>query len=165
MGTEQRFWSAEGKSNRVIAARILPGSDVILGIIEVCRKYNIKAGGIASMIGSLKTAQYQAIQPDPNSKTGASFTDKMTAEGPVELLSGQGLICQREDGMFIHLHTVMVDKNQKVFGGHIERGFCTVLNTLEIIIVESENIVLHREHDEETGFVQTVPKKVGSRFF
>jgi predicted DNA-binding protein with PD1-like motif len=158
MSSEQRFWSVEGKSNRMIVARILPGSDLILGLIEVCQRYNVKAGGIASMIGSLKTAQYQAIQADPNSKTGASFTERLTAEGPIELLSGQGLICQREDGMFIHLHATMVDKNQKVFGGHIERGYCTVLNTLEVIIVEGEDILLSREYDDETGFIQTVPK-------
>ncbi|PLR79789.1 hypothetical protein CVD25_22800 [Bacillus canaveralius] len=156
----ERFWSAEGKSNRMVAARILPGTDLISGLIDVCQKHGIKAGGIASMIGSLKTAQYQAIQPDPNSKTGASFTERMTAEGPVELLSGQGLICQREDGMFIHLHAVMVDKNQKVFGGHIERGYCSVLNTLEVIIVEGEEMLLRREYDEETGFIQTVPKNI-----
>ncbi|MDQ0219418.1 DNA-binding protein [Peribacillus cavernae] len=156
----KRFWSAEGKSNRIIAARILPGSDLILGLIDVCQKYNVKAGGISSMIGSLETAEYQTIQPDPNSKTGASFTERMVAEGPVELLSGQGLICQREEGMFIHLHAVMVDKNQKVFGGHIERGFCTVLNTLELIIVEGENLLLSREYDDETGFIQTVPKNI-----
>jgi predicted DNA-binding protein with PD1-like motif len=157
----QRFWAAEGKTNRVIAARILPGSDLILGVIDVCTHYGIKAGGIASMIGSLKTAEYLAIQPDSNSKTGASFTDRLVAEGPVELLSGSGHICQREDGsMWVHLHAVMVDKNQNVFGGHIERGYCSVLNTLEVIIVESENIILSREQDDETGFIQTVPRNV-----
>jgi predicted DNA-binding protein with PD1-like motif len=160
MTNEVRFWAAEGKTNRVIAARILPGSDIIMGLIEVCQKYNIKAGGIASMIGSLKTVQFMAIQPDPKSKTGASFTERLTMEGPVELLGAQGLICQREDGMFIHLHATMVDKNQKVCGGHIERGYCTVLNTLEVIIVEAENILLNREMDDETGFVQTVPRNV-----
>ncbi|SDI89570.1 PPC domain-containing DNA-binding protein [Natribacillus halophilus] len=158
MEKNNRIWSTEGTSKRMIAVRVLPGSDAVQGLIDACQKHGIKAGGIASMIGSFQNAQFMCIEPDPTSKTGASFTGKMDVEGPVELLSGQGLICDQDGDIFIHLHAVMVDKNQKVFGGHIERGYCTVLNTLEVIIVEGEDMILSRENDSETGFIQTVPK-------
>ena len=48
---------AQGKLGRVIAVRLKPGTDVLLGLQEACERNGINNGVILSAIGSL---------PDPH---------------------------------------------------------------------------------------------------
>lgn len=162
MSNETHFLSVEGKTGRMIAIRLNRGTDLVQGVIDACKKHGIRSGGITAMIGSLATgAQYKFIALDQNMKTGAGFTEMQTIESPVEILSGQGIICEKGDDLFIHLHAVMVDINGKVIGGHVERGYnCFALNTLEVIVEELENAVFRREIAEDTGFMVSIPRQV-----
>ncbi len=44
---------AEGRLGRVIALRLKPGTDVLLGLTEACKRAGINNGVILSTIGSL----------------------------------------------------------------------------------------------------------------
>lgn len=161
MSEQTRFVSAMGKTGRVVAVRLNKGTDLVQGIIDACKKHGIRSGWISSMIGSLQAgAQYVAIAMDPRAKTGVGFTERKTIEGPVEILSGQGMIADKGDDLFVHLHAVFVGLDGKVIGGHVERGFAKALNTLEVVIVELEDAVIKRELDEETGYTVCMPRPV-----
>lgn len=163
MTINEQFVSAEGKARRMIAIRLSRGTDLVQGLIDACKKHGVRSGGICSMIGSLAAgSQYVAIALDPNAKTGAGFTDRITIESPVEVLSGQGVICDRGDDLYVHLHCVTVDINGTVRGGHVERGYCQAMNTLEIVILEGEDVVFRREYDEATGYTVAMPRSLSS---
>lgn len=53
--------TAEGKGKRIIAARRLPGSNFMKGLVEVCEKHGVKNGALLSCTGSSK----QAVFLDP----------------------------------------------------------------------------------------------------
>jgi hypothetical protein len=144
----------------VVAIRLNKGTDLVQGVIDACKKHGIRSGWISSMIGSLEAgAKYVAVGLDPKAKTGVGFTGFKTIDGPVEILSGQGMIADNGDDLYVHLHAVFVGLDGKVIGGHVERGYGKALNTLEVVVVETEHIVIGRELDEETGYTVCMPRQ------
>ena len=49
---------AQGKLGRVIAVRLKPGTDVLLGLQEACERNGINNGVILSAIGSLQDPHF-----------------------------------------------------------------------------------------------------------
>ena len=163
MHKHSNVFNVSGMPGRMLALRLGPGADLVSGIISACKENGIKAGGIMSMLGSLTEAKFFAVAADPSSKTGAGFSEKKVVQGPVEFLSGQGIICDKDGEMFIHLHGVMSDVHSNVFGGHIEQGDCTVANTFEAIILEGQDFIFSREVDKVSGVTVSFPKKSKGR--
>jgi uncharacterized protein len=140
----------EGRLSKVVMIRVVPGSDVIEGIEEACRKLDIKAGAIISCIGSLQKSSIMIAVP-LNNKMGAGYSEPITLEGPLEFLSGQGTIGQDEDGAItVHLHGVVSDKGGRVHGGHFVKGHNPVLITCEILLARIEGIRIRRGFDPGT---------------
>lgn len=50
--------TAQGSLGRVVAIRLHPGTDVLLGLTEACRRFRINNGVILSAIGSLDTPHF-----------------------------------------------------------------------------------------------------------
>jgi predicted DNA-binding protein with PD1-like motif len=142
---------SEGNLSKAAMIRVIPGSDVIEGIEDACRKLGIKAGAIISCIGSLQRASVMIAVP-LNNKVGAGYSEPITLEGPLELLSGQGTIGQEKEGEIIavHLHGVVSDKEGHLHGGHMVKGHNPVLITCEIMIAEIEGIKILRGCDPKT---------------
>jgi predicted DNA-binding protein with PD1-like motif len=140
---------SEGHLSKAVVIRVLPGSDIIEGIEEVCHSLGIKTGAITSCIGSLQKASLMIAVPLDN-KIGAGYSDPMALEGPLELLSGQGTIGQEEGGeIVIHLHGVVSDKEGHVHGGHLVKGKNPVLITSEIMVTQIKGIRIVRGYDPE----------------
>lgn len=68
-------------------------------------------------------------------------------KGSFEVLSLTGNIAQSDEGIVIHAHAVLGDKNYRTFGGHLIEG--VVAGTLEIKLTQTE--MLERAHDSDTG--------------
>lgn len=154
-----RVQDAVGKTGRTVAVRVLPGTDLLTGIIEVCRKNNITYGYIPVCFGSLQRAGYLYLVPNREAKLGAGYGAVNRAEGPVEFLSGVGVICQRDGNYDIHFHASMCDKEGRVFGGHLVVGENPVLTTVDAVITEIEGVKLLRKFDEETALIQFLPEQ------
>lgn len=141
------------KGERIIG-RILPGTDLMQGIEAVCQQYNVRYGIIVSIIGSLRKAQFIYPLPDKSNIMGIRYSDPVQIEGPIELLSCQGVIGHTVEGdLSIHMHAVISDQNMRVYGGHLLPKGNPVLGTGEILIQECNDAKIVREHDEETGFM------------
>lgn len=101
----------------------------------------VKAGFLVACVGSLSRAVLRMAGAEPGNEQLKSIEEKL------EIVSAQGTLSQ--DG--IHVHLSVSDRNGSVFGGHLKEG-CLVETTVELVIGESENHMLHRRMDEKTGF-------------
>jgi predicted DNA-binding protein with PD1-like motif len=149
-----RIQSTVSQEGRRIIGRILPGTDLIQGIEAICLQNNVGFGIIVSIIGSLQKAEFTYPVPDITNKMGIRYCDPVKIEGPIDLLSCQGVVGRTEDGeTSIHIHAVICDANMRVYGGHFLAKGNPILGTGEILIQECNDAKIVREHDEETEFM------------
>lgn len=152
-----RVQQASGTVGKTVAARILPGTDLIEGIEFACKENGIKHAYV-TCFGSFDAAGYMYLVPKPEAKVGAGYGDVLKAEGPIEFLSGTGVVCQKDGEYDTHFHGTMCDKTGNVFGGHMVKGCNPALTTIDTIIMEVEGIEMLRTSDEETALTQFYPK-------
>lgn len=156
---EPRFKWAEGKVGRLIAARLLPGTDVMIGIEKICREAGIRYGVVGCAIGSLEKTTFQILLPKEEVKIGAAYGEPITLGGPIEILGIRGVIFESEDGgIALHFHATLCDKDGKAMGGHLVYGENPVLATLDVVIQEIEGVRISREYDPETELSMFSPQ-------
>jgi predicted DNA-binding protein with PD1-like motif len=117
------------------AIRLKPGEDVKQSIDSFVIKNNIKAGWIATCVGSLTNTNLRyANQPEGE-----------TLFGHFEIVSLTGTLSVNGS----HLHASISDSTGKTIGGHLLKGN-RVYTTVEIVIGEFKNIQFTREKDGTT---------------
>lgn len=158
MSNTVRVQFAAGTVGKSVAARLLPGTDLLTGIEEVCRQNGILHASVANCFGSFQSAGYLYLVPK-DSKVGAGYGDVNRVDGPVEFLNGTGVVCQRDGQYDTHFHATMCDKEGKVFGGHMLKGQNPVLTTVDLVINEIKDVQMLRKYDEETDLTQFDPQK------
>lgn len=143
---------AVSESGRTLIGRLFPGTDLVPGILSICRQSKIRFGYVASLIGSLSHVRFIYVNRSKSSRSGFVFSKPVNKGGPLEILSAQGTLGEGEDGIpFLHLHALMCDEKDRIFGGHILESGCPVLATIEVVIKETPGIRLIRGPDEEIG--------------
>jgi predicted DNA-binding protein with PD1-like motif len=152
---------AKGHFGTVVPVRLRPGTDVMEGLKEVCAQTGLKQGAILMGIGSLRQLSFQVLIPKPETKLGAGYTEPMVVEGPVEVLSLQGVIFQSEDNeTLLHVHGTFADKDGKVYAGHVVSGANPILATLDAVIAEVGGARLIRRMEPEVGFGLYTPERL-----
>jgi hypothetical protein len=150
---DNRFASRQAKLGRVVFGRLFPGTDLMTGLLNICRGNDIKYGSIVAMIGSLAKARFIYAIPYERAKLGIKYSQPVEIDGPLEFIGGQGIIGVSDIGdTVIHLHGIVSDKSMKVYAGHFVDGGNPVLATIEVVIHELNEIKLVRGYDEETEF-------------
>ena len=157
MAEEIRVSSYEGRAGRLIQARIQRGTDLLDGIVEICRQQNIKTGIILNCIGSLQKAEISWPVP-ANTKRGSSKTPPITIPGPIEFISGQGMVCALQECPALHFHGTLVDQWGRVWAGHFFRGGNPILSTMDVSIQEVSGVHMEWVHDPEIDLELTVPR-------
>lgn len=133
-----------GKVAEVVALRLDQGEDLLASIEEAARRLDIHTGVVISGIGTLDRARLHHI-----TTTGYPSVNAFpTYEGPIELLSVQGIIADYVP----HLHTCISIREQ-TYMGHLEPG-CRVLYLAEIAIARLEGVRLRRVVNGRTGIAQ-----------
>jgi uncharacterized protein len=118
-----------------IAFRLKPGQDLKTEIINIVNNNKIKAGWIATCVGSLTEYNIRfANQPNGASK-----------KGYFEIVSLVGAVSANGS----HLHISVSDSTGNTIGGHLLQG-CTIYTTAEIVIQSSNNLIFKREKDGTT---------------
>ncbi|WP_033542945.1 PPC domain-containing DNA-binding protein [Planococcus sp. CAU13] len=161
MKKQTRIQYAAGSLGRSIAARLLPGTDLLTGIEELCRENGISYAQISTCFGSLQQSGYYYLVPDSSANLGASYGELQEVAGPIEFLNGTGLVCKRAQEFDIHLHGTIADQNGSVFGGHFVKGKNPVY-TVDLMLTEVLGMSLTRAHDEESGVNQLYPVPYGN---
>ena len=162
---------AEGVSGRIIVFRIKPGFDMIDGIKRVCRHYNLKAGVITSIFGSLEKVTLHVPIKDIRFPVPKDHDIRTIEKETVSLASGCGFINTLEDGEIdIHMHMMLFDgglggpaSEFPSIGGHLDTRDPDIpapcLGTIEIAIQEVKGVKLIRKVDEDVGLPVTFPVK------
>lgn len=144
-----KWISAEGKTGRVVAARLLPGQDVIEAVLGLAEEYNIKSGRVWA-IGSLReaTVVYPNSMDFDDDPMSVAVFHKM--DGPVELGVGYGVFGPDPDGpVNLHFHGLIMDKDGQMRTGNLIPGSAPVLATVEMTIQEYDGLELRATFDEE----------------
>ena len=140
--SEVKTLAAAGRIGRVVAARLLPGQDVVEGIIALIKSNAITSGTITA-IGSLRSAKVVwagSMEFGDNPMDVAVFHEMA---GPVELGVSNGSFGTDEDGeVVLHLHGMIMDKDGNMRCGNLLPGSAPVLATVELTIHEFEGLEL-----------------------
>ena len=149
---------AQGKLGRVIAVRLKPGTDVLLGLQEACERNGINNGVILSAIGSLQDPHFCNPVELPT-KAGYGYGETLHLTGPIELTSASGIICHDDQGNTnLHVHITVTDRHGNAHGGHLVEG-TKVLLTVDVILAEIEGLVMGRKFDEELEVPLFAPRQ------
>ena len=149
---------AQGKLGRVIAVRLKPGTDVLLGLQEACERNGINNGVILSAIGSLQDPHFCNPVELPT-KAGYGYGETLHLTGPIELTNASGIICHDDEGNTnLHVHMTLTDRHGNAHGGHLVEG-TKVLLTVDVIIAEIEGLVMGRKFDEELEVPLFAPRQ------
>lgn len=127
--------TAIAKISRVLTIRLHRGEDLMGSVQAACERYNINAGVILSVVGSVHDAVFYDPRIDPSDPAGISYGDPIRVEYPAEVLSAHGEITHLADGSrSVHIHAMFAGSDGKVFGGHLIGEGNTALNTVNIFI-------------------------------
>ena len=149
---------AQGKLGRVVALRLKPGTDVLLGLEEACKRSGINNGVILSAIGSLDSPHFCDVVEVPT-KAGHGYGEALHLTGPIELTNASGIICHDDEGNTnLHVHMTLTDRHGNAHGGHLVEG-TKVLLTVDVIIAEIEGLVMGRKFDEELEVPLFAPRQ------
>ena len=149
---------AEGKLGKVVALRLQPGTDVLLGLTEACNRAGINNGVILSGIGSLDGVKYCNPVELPT-KAGYGYGEVLHLTGPIELTSAAGIICHDDEGNTnLHVHIGLSDRYGNAHGGHLVEG-TKVLLTVDVVIAEIEGMIMGRKFNEELGVPLFAPRQ------
>ena len=149
---------AQGKLGRVVALRLKPGTDVLLGLEEACKRSGINNGVILSAIGSLDSPHFCDVVELPT-KAGYGYGEVLHLTGRIELTNASGISCRDDEGNTnLHVHMTLTDRHGNAHGGHLVEG-TKVLLTVDVIIAEIEGVVMGRKFDEELEVPLFAPRQ------
>jgi predicted DNA-binding protein with PD1-like motif len=137
-----------GPSGTAHVLRLLPGEDIRPVLERWCDDHAIEAAGIVSAVGSLRTAHLRY----------AGRADGIITDGDLEVCSLSGTLSRH--GM--HLHGIIADRDGHTIGGHLLNG-CIVRTTLELIVLEVDNVRMIRSKDPGTTYDELDPLPLGDR--
>lgn len=161
--TDIRYYSATGNQGKTIIARLRPGSDFIMSLIDICEKYNIRNGFVPSCVGSLKRTRFTYGILNHKLKSGSGFSRVQETNYPVELLNAQGSICHDKSGkILIHIHAIYCDKGL-LRGGHFDIPGNIVGTTMELVIQEVLEVSMTRPFDPEIDQNHLLPKEISDK--
>lgn len=138
--SDVKAYSAVGTSGRVLAVRLLPGQDVVQGIMGLIKEKDLRSGTITA-IGSLRSATvvYPNSMEFGDNPMDVAVFHKM--EGPVELGIGHGVFGREEDGeVNMHFHGLIMDKDGNMRTGNLLPGSAPVLATVDLTIQEFDGL-------------------------
>jgi predicted DNA-binding protein with PD1-like motif len=156
-----RFEEFEGKPGRIINARLLAGSDLLNGIVEIAKKYQVRAGIVHVCFGSLSKTEIRWEERTQEGPRGDKRSDPKCLEGPIVFLSAQGKVgVPRKGEPLIHMHGVVADTKGQVWGGHLFPDENPTFSTMDVVIQEIEGIEFDKIFDPETNSALLRARKI-----
>ena len=108
--------TAIAKIQRVLTIRLHRGEDLMGSIHAACEAYNITAGVILSVVGSVHDAVFYDPRVDDSDPAGVAYGEPIRVEYPAEVLSANGEITHLADGSrSVHVHAIFASSDGKVF--------------------------------------------------
>ncbi len=145
------------RSDDIIIGRMLPGTDLIPGLLEACRVHGARFAVISSLIGSLRETSFVFIKPAGAATGGIKYGEPVHIPGGVEIISCQGMVGEWADGPMagqptIHAHYSLVDTKAVPYFGHVSDTGNPCLITVEFALRIVRGGTILRRIDPELGF-------------
>lgn len=109
--------------------------DLLKSIVKAIKDTRLGTGVVVSGVGSLLKARIHMVA----SNDFPPKDDFLEFEGPLEIVSLQGIVADGEP----HLHISIVNRDFRSFSGHLEEG-CLILSICEVAILKVEDPKLTR---------------------
>ncbi|MEC6814406.1 PPC domain-containing DNA-binding protein [Photobacterium toruni] len=123
------------------AKRLLKGEDLRLSLLAFIKLNNIQSGSLLTGVGCLSEAKIRL----------ANEQKILYLAGPLEIISLSGTLTPKH----VHIHISVADSEGRVYGGHLVPG-CIVSYTVELCMLEYNNLRFECEYDHQTGFDELV---------
>jgi predicted DNA-binding protein with PD1-like motif len=137
-------------SLRVFPLRLLPGDDVVSGIMRHVNAHQLKSAWISTGVGSLTHYNIRfANRPDGSS--GDGHFEIVSLVGTMTSLNISNMTSARPLTGAWHLHISIGDGNGTTISGHLLVN-STVFTTLELTILADCSKVFFRADDGSTGW-------------
>ncbi|MCP4652414.1 MAG: DUF296 domain-containing protein [Candidatus Omnitrophica bacterium] len=133
----------QAKEARVFIGRFKKNSDLLISLIELCRKKNIKLG-VFSVIGALTSIKLGYFRQDQQ-----RYAQCLSLDKKLEVVSCTGNISLKESDVFVHAHITLADLEGRCYGGHLMKG--SRIFVAEYHVKELTAASLQRVYDPETG--------------
>lgn len=130
---------------KMTTIRLSPHQDLKHELLEFAKKYQVKAGFIATCVGSLEQANIRFA----NEETGTLL------RGHFEIVSLVGTFSQNSS----HIHISISDGSGKTIGGHLLDGNLTY-TTAEIVIGNQTQLEFDRITDSTYGYKELEVKPI-----
>lgn len=127
--------------NNAIMARIEKGEEIISKVMEICERENVKLANINALgaVGEIEIGLF-------DTKEKKYYASKYS--GDFEIVSLTGSITTKDGKLYNHLHMSVGDRDNKVYGGHLNSAVVSATCELFIHIIDG---TADREFDEEVG--------------
>jgi uncharacterized protein len=125
--------------------RLKPGQDLRKSIEDYVKENDIKAGWVATCVGSLTNYNIRFA----NQKEGSTGT------GHFEIVSLTGTVSTNGS----HVHISISDSTGRTIGGHLLQGNI-VYTTAEIVLQSSPSFIFKREKDGSTPWEELQVEKL-----
>ena len=143
MEEKTRVKVVPAEAGRVAMARLQRDTDLVTGIIEVCREAGFEISW---------------TRPSDKTKRGSERTPAMPIAGPLELISAQAEVCLTDpERPVFHVHGVVTDADGKAWGGHFFKGGNPVHATVDIVMNEIKGGYMKWTQDDEIDLELPVP--------
>lgn len=126
------------------AFRLKPGEDLKEGIEKLAKEKNIRAGWVATCVGSLTDYSIRFAN-QPGSSNGTGHFEIAGLSGTVSINGS-------------HLHISISDSTGMTIGGHLMPG-CKIYTTAEIVLQATEKYEFTREKDGSTPWEELQVKE------
>ncbi|MGY4707171.1 PPC domain-containing DNA-binding protein [Candidatus Bipolaricaulota sp. J31] len=134
----------KARSGNLFVVRFQDGERLPAALLDL----GIRAGAILGGVGMLRDLVLAYWN-------GREYV-RETVDEPVELLSLQGNLGERDGEIVLHAHVVAGKEGGAAVGGHLVEA--TVHNTAEVIIAELPGVVMERR-PEPSGLVGLYPRE------
>lgn len=114
-----------------IVARIDKGEEILENLKRICITENIQLANI-NAIGAV--GKFTVGLFDTNKKKYFSNT----YEGDFEIVSFTGMVTTMEEQYYQHIHMSVANKENKVYGGHLNSAFVSATCEMAIHIIEGK---------------------------
>ena len=154
-----RFHSAVGQAGRIVNGRLLPGCDLLRGILEMAKTHQVQSAWV-NAFGSLAKATFSpAVRRSEADPDRVERWPNVHLAGPIEMWSGMGRLGVPQEGEpFIHFHGMVVTPEGQLYGGHFFPGGNPVYATFEVHMQEIVGVEFKLEMDEVVQLPLIEPK-------
>jgi len=145
--------SAYKSTATVHAIRLRPRQDFFYELLAYVKRNKLRAVSLVSAVGSFTNATIRyANQPGCTALPDASSIASAASAGIKPTLEITSLVGTIDEAGGAHIHATLGDGTGKTFSGHLCFKGNYVYTTIELTLMELDQLVFTREIDPETTF-------------